>query len=48
MANNNPLRKTERLDVRLTPEQKEKLKELAAKVEMSISDYIIARLHLPL
>lgn len=34
--------KTETLQIRLSPEQKEQIRELAAKKNMSVSEYILS------
>jgi uncharacterized protein (DUF1778 family) len=44
--NTKPLTKTERFELRLTPEQKQRLKELAAASNMTLSDYIVTKLQL--
>lgn len=48
MSNVKPLLKTTRVEVRLTPAQKEALKDYAVLHNMTVSEYIIHALQLPL
>jgi len=43
-----PKLKTTRVELRLTPEQKQALQDRATSAQLSMTDYIIATLQLPL
>jgi len=43
-----PKLKTARVELRLTPAQKQRLQQLAAKANLTLTDYIIQTLQLPL